>query len=471
MGRAVVVGRPAAADRRRCPARALRRRDAVRRGDADRVRDALGQVRSNIPLQPDWAVGAGPAGRRAPDARLRGRRADPGPRAPDDRPAHPPRPDRRRGRRPELRGAAARRRPRARGAPGPGGRARPGARRKPAAPPRADGRELAVVVSLCATADEPQDPRRQAEAAARRRCGGASCPTRRPPATPSPWSRPGSPRIDHQLCVDTPPVRRVWCSQRTVDLGRCADEPAGVVAATGGGRRADVRRRRRRPGRAGAAGRLAAAAGRRGGEAGTWPGCWPTRGTADGQRDRGRAGCWRPGPSWWTYGLRREALALDAGAFLHAGPPIDWERASGPLRGALIGAMLLEGLADTPEQAERRRWRPATGCTGSRATTTARWARWPVSSARRCGCSSCATRCTAARRSARSTRGSARSCATAPTGPRWSSDCAGCPTVLGPLLQTAVRRAPAQARSTSSRSRRRCCRWATRGTTATGPGR
>jgi len=49
----------------------------------------------------------------------------------------------------------------------------------------------------------------------------------------------------------------------------------------------------------------------------------------------------------------REALALDAGTFLHAGPPIDWERASGPLRGALIGAMLLEGLAETPEQAER----------------------------------------------------------------------------------------------------------------------
>jgi hypothetical protein len=30
---------------------------------------------------------------------------------------------------------------------------------------------------------------------------------------------------------------------------------------------------------------------------------------------------------------------------LHAGPPIDWARASGPLRGALIGAALFEGLA------------------------------------------------------------------------------------------------------------------------------
>lgn len=39
--------------------------------------------------------------------------------------------------------------------------------------------------------------------------------------------------------------------------------------------------------------------------------------------------------------------------FLHAGPPIDWKHASGPLRGALIGATLLEGLASTPEAAVR----------------------------------------------------------------------------------------------------------------------
>jgi hypothetical protein len=49
-----------------------------------------------------------------------------------------------------------------------------------------------------------------------------------------------------------------------------------------------------------------------------------------------------------------EALGLGPGEFLHAGPPIDWERASGPLRGALIGAMLFEGLAATPQDAERR---------------------------------------------------------------------------------------------------------------------
>ncbi len=36
---------------------------------------------------------------------------------------------------------------------------------------------------------------------------------------------------------------------------------------------------------------------------------------------------------------------------LHAGPPIDWPRMSGPLRGALVGAMLFEGLAKTEAEA------------------------------------------------------------------------------------------------------------------------
>src|SRR5262249_38975155 len=49
-----------------------------------------------------------------------------------------------------------------------------------------------------------------------------------------------------------------------------------------------------------------------------------------------------------------EVVGLKPGQFCHAGPPIDWERASGPLRGALIGAVLLEGLASDPESAERR---------------------------------------------------------------------------------------------------------------------
>ncbi len=47
-----------------------------------------------------------------------------------------------------------------------------------------------------------------------------------------------------------------------------------------------------------------------------------------------------------------EVLGLEKGRFLHAGPPMTWAQASGPMRGALIGAMLFEGLAESPEQAE-----------------------------------------------------------------------------------------------------------------------
>ena len=46
-----------------------------------------------------------------------------------------------------------------------------------------------------------------------------------------------------------------------------------------------------------------------------------------------------------------DVLGLEAGQFLHAGPPIEWARASGPLRGALMGGAALEGLVDDPEDA------------------------------------------------------------------------------------------------------------------------
>jgi hypothetical protein len=43
--------------------------------------------------------------------------------------------------------------------------------------------------------------------------------------------------------------------------------------------------------------------------------------------------------------------------FLHAGPPLTWERSSGPIRGALIGALLYEGIAASEEEAEEiGRW-------------------------------------------------------------------------------------------------------------------
>jgi hypothetical protein len=36
---------------------------------------------------------------------------------------------------------------------------------------------------------------------------------------------------------------------------------------------------------------------------------------------------------------------------LHAGPPISWERMCGPTRGAVMGALVYEGLAESPEEA------------------------------------------------------------------------------------------------------------------------
>lgn len=38
---------------------------------------------------------------------------------------------------------------------------------------------------------------------------------------------------------------------------------------------------------------------------------------------------------------------------LHAGPPITWERMAGPMKGAIIGALLYEGMAKKPKEAEK----------------------------------------------------------------------------------------------------------------------
>ena len=38
---------------------------------------------------------------------------------------------------------------------------------------------------------------------------------------------------------------------------------------------------------------------------------------------------------------------------LHAGPPIVWDKMCGPMKGAVIGALMYEGLADTQEKAEQ----------------------------------------------------------------------------------------------------------------------
>jgi hypothetical protein len=53
-------------------------------------------------------------------------------------------------------------------------------------------------------------------------------------------------------------------------------------------------------------------------------------------------------------GVARDLLGLEPGTFLHAGPPIEWSAMAGPLRGAIAGAAVYEGLADSPEDAARR---------------------------------------------------------------------------------------------------------------------
>ena len=54
-------------------------------------------------------------------------------------------------------------------------------------------------------------------------------------------------------------------------------------------------------------------------------------------------------------GTARDLLPdMSPRTFLHAGPPLAWADMSGPMRGAMIGAILLEGLASDPDDAVRR---------------------------------------------------------------------------------------------------------------------
>ncbi|MDX6731047.1 MAG: hypothetical protein QOC54_995 [Baekduia sp.] len=54
-------------------------------------------------------------------------------------------------------------------------------------------------------------------------------------------------------------------------------------------------------------------------------------------------------------GVARDVLpGMSDRTLLHAGPPIDWADMTGPMRGAVIGAALFEGLADDAEDAMRK---------------------------------------------------------------------------------------------------------------------
>ena len=59
-------------------------------------------------------------------------------------------------------------------------------------------------------------------------------------------------------------------------------------------------------------------------------------------------------PMWEDIALRADGVWSEmkgARLLLHAGPPVDWGDMCGPMHGAMIGAVLYEGWADTPEQA------------------------------------------------------------------------------------------------------------------------
>ena len=146
-----------------------------------------------------------------------------------------------------------------------------------------------------------------------------------------------------------------------------------------------VRRAAARPRRDGRAARLAAPGRRR-----PRPSvcCWPASRTTPTirsaprrrrQRDRGRAAPGRPADARRRPAGPRGVPGLAGRTILHAGPPIDWERMCGPVQGAVIGAILFEGWATTPEAARSARCDRATS-TSRRATTTARSGRWPASS-------------------------------------------------------------------------------------------
>lgn len=54
-----------------------------------------------------------------------------------------------------------------------------------------------------------------------------------------------------------------------------------------------------------------------------------------------------------SLGIARDVIPdFTDHTILHAGPPITWDRMCGPMRGGVIGALIYEGLAETPQQAE-----------------------------------------------------------------------------------------------------------------------
>ncbi len=59
-------------------------------------------------------------------------------------------------------------------------------------------------------------------------------------------------------------------------------------------------------------------------------------------------------PVWVGIGLARNVIpGMKEKMFLHAGPPIEWNRMSGPMKGAIMGAAIYEGWARDGVEAEK----------------------------------------------------------------------------------------------------------------------
>jgi hypothetical protein len=58
-------------------------------------------------------------------------------------------------------------------------------------------------------------------------------------------------------------------------------------------------------------------------------------------------------PTVVGIGLAKDVVpGMAKDLLLHAGPPVTWEKMCGPMRGAVMGGLMYEGLAKTPEEAE-----------------------------------------------------------------------------------------------------------------------
>ncbi len=77
-------------------------------------------------------------------------------------------------------------------------------------------------------------------------------------------------------------------------------------------------------------------------------------GGCDGPNDQAVEAMMSARPVWEDVGTAREAITdMDDDTILHAGPPVTWENMCGPMRGAIIGALLYERRARTEKGAER----------------------------------------------------------------------------------------------------------------------